>query len=181
MENSPKIYFIKNAEGKFYNSVEKHFYPAIINANYEKKEANVKQILALGLERFQGCEVHTTTESEFMDEFMHQTTKLVLIGEYFHRALLHLSTRIPTISQVNKNLYQRCKATVKELIPFTVHHKNYLDNNETGTDEMQGQAEAYFEQLAKVEIFEMAEVTAIIKAYKINKKSILGTAKKVLR
>lgn len=181
MENSPKLHFLKNAEGKFYNSTDKTFYESIVNANYEKKEGNVKLLLEMGLDRFQGCQVHTITENDFRVEMSNQTTKLVLVGELFIRSLVKLAVKIPTISQVNKNLYQKCKVAIDALKPFEKFHKDFIDQKEDATDEVQGHVEEYITEMAKVEIYDMPGLLTVIKAYNKSKPSMLGTAKKVLK
>jgi len=57
--NSPKIYFIKNKEGKYYNSRDKIYYTNIIHANYERKREVLDELIKI--DRFIGSEVYVTS------------------------------------------------------------------------------------------------------------------------
>lgn len=177
MNNSPKLYFIQNAEGKFYNAKEKTYYSEIINANYEKNKKVTEELITLP--RFAGCNVFEFTEQAFMFEMSMATTDAVLAGEYFARKLFKLAYRLPTISQVNKTLYNKCKQSIDALSPFTKMHVGFVKNEEDSTDSLQGDYEEYLHQVSKIEIYQMKDLIQIIKAYHLNRDSILGIANKI--
>lgn len=175
--NSPNIYFIRNNEGKFYNAREKQFYSNIVNANFERD----KKVLDDLLHRFHGCGIYETTENEFMQEMASITTNLVLSGSYFAELLNKHACKIPTISQVNKTMYQKCKIALDTLKPFTSLHSDFIDKKEEETDDVRSHYEQFIKEMSDVEIYQMGEVVSILQAYKIDKQSILGITKKVLR
>jgi hypothetical protein len=178
MDNSPKIYFLKNNEGKFYNSRSKTYFTFVINANYERD----KRILEALIEhRFKDHEVHTITEHDFMQEMASQTTNCVLAGEYFSGLLFKLSCVLPTVSQVNKTMYQKCKSAIEALKPFTNMHKDFIKTQEDQTDEVQGYYAEYIAEVSKVPIHYAHEVTMVLKAYQKNRESVLGITKKILK
>jgi hypothetical protein len=179
MDNSPKIHFLKNKEGKFYNAKEKTYYSEIINANYEKDKNITKALLKLP--RFSECTVFTISVNEFMFEMTMATTDAVLAGEYFARKLFKLAYKLPTISHVNKVMYNKSKQALDSLTPFTKMHQTFLDNKEDNTYEVQGHYEEYLHEMSKIEIYETSEVVAILKAYHLDKASILGISNKVLK
>lgn len=178
MSNSPKIYFLKNSEGKFYNAKQKHYYSSIVNANYERSDVLLKSLLEL--DRFKNCEIHSITENEFMEEMANKTTTAVLAGEYFYRILFDVDNRLPTVSQVNKTMSQKVRVAIDVLKPFDIMHKDFIDKKEDDTDDVQGHYADYIHEMAKVQIYQTAEVTAILKAYFKDKRSILGVTRKVL-
>lgn len=178
MDNSPKIYFLKNSEGKFYNSRKKTYFPEIVNANYEREKKGLELLIEL---KFKDHEVHTITEHDFMQEMASQTTNCVLAGEYFSNLLFNLSCILPTVSQINKTMYQKCKSAIEVLKPFTVIHKHFLSQQEDQTDDVQGHYAEYISEACKVQIYQTAEVTLLLKAYFKDRSSMLGIANKVLK
>jgi len=177
--NSPKIYFLQNSEGKFYNSKEKTFYSSVLNANYERDYPKMK--LILNLPQFQGCIIYEITEDDFRILLECETTRVILAGQYFVQLLQQLDMKLPTISQLGKNMHKKCKAVIDELTPLTRWHQTFIKNEEERTDEVQGNYQEYIENMAKIEIFQCAEVTAILKAYHKDRSSILGIANKILK
>jgi len=178
MDNSPKIHFLKNQEGKFYNSAQRTYFPEIINANYERDKKVLEYLIEV---KFKGHEVHTITEHEFMEEMAHQTTNCVLAGEYFSNLLFKFSCILPTVSQVNKTMYQKCKSAIEVLKPFTKMHQDFINQKEDATDDVQGYYAEFISEVSKVHIYRAAEVTALIKAYQKDRSSMLGLTKKILR
>lgn len=177
MDNSPKIYFLKNSEGKFYNSRSKTYFPLVINANFERDKRVLESLISY---RFTNHEVHTMTEHEFMEEMSSQTANCVLAGEYFANLLFNLSCVLPTVSQVNKTMYQKCKSAIEVLKPFTELHKDFISKKEDQTDEVQGCYAEYISEMSKVNIHQTMEVVAVLNAYQKDRLSILGIARKIL-
>jgi len=176
--NSPKIYFLKNSEGKFYNSKDEVFYSSIYNANYDRDYKKMQAVLKLPI--FQNCSIHEITENDFMQGMAIKTTAVVLSGEYFTQLLKDLNYKLPTVSQVNKNMHKKCKIAIDELAPFSTLHKDFIKSKEDQTDEVQGHFQEYIETISKVEIYQCAEVTSILKAYFKDRNSILGITRKIL-
>jgi len=175
--NSPKIYFLKNSEGKFYNSKDQIFFRSIYNANYDRDYKKMQAVLKLPI--FQNCTIHEITESDFMEGMQVMTTSVVLSGQYFTQLLENLDYKLPTVSQINKNMHKKCKLAIDELTPFSSIHKDFIKAQEDQTDEISGYYQEYIEEIAKVQIYQCAEVTAILKAYFKDRSSILGITSKI--
>jgi hypothetical protein len=175
-DNSPKIYLIEK-QGKFYNAKEQTYYPSIVNATYEKDKRLM--IPLMNLPRFIGCNIYTVTEHEFMVEMANQTTTAVLAGEYFHNLLFKLAARLPTISQVNKTMLVKIKNVLEVLKPFDKMYQGFLSEKEDDSDEVQGHYAEYIAEVVKVQIYQTAEVTALLKAYHLDRGSMMGMVKKV--
>ena len=178
MKNSPKIYFLKNKEGKFYNTIQKTYYASILNANYDRSPKEIEGLIEL---KFHDHELHTTTEEDFMQEMALMTTNAVVAGEYFSRLLFGLACILPTVSQVNKTMYQKCKSAIEVLKPFSKMHADFISQKEDTTDEVSGYYTEFITEVSKIQIHQTHEITAILQAYQKDRSSILGIAKKVLK
>ena len=176
--NSPKIYFITK-DGKFYNSRDKHWYSSIIHANYERSRVVLDELIKM--DRFIGSEVYVITEEDFMNEMATATTDLVIAGEYFIGLLEKHAFKVPTISQVNKTMYQKCKQAIECLKPFSQMHKGFVNAKEDLTDDVSGYYGEYVQALSSVKIYQTKEISAIIEAYHMDRDSMIGIAKKVLK
>ena len=176
--NSPKIYFIKNIDGKFNNAREEQWYSNFIHANYERDLPKIKSYLSL--DKFSDCEIHTITENDFQIALASKTTNVVLSGSYFAEQLKELMFKLPTISQVNKNMYAKCKFALDLLEPFTKMHLEFIERREDDTDEVRGHYQEYLHEMSKVEIYQTGEINSVLKAYQMDRKSMLGVTRKIL-
>ena len=178
MTNSPKIYFITK-DGKFYNSIDKYYYPSMFNANCSRnRHALVKLINEV--EQFKDCEIYETTEQELMEQHQARITGLVMAGEYFCKQLEFFAYSIPTISQVNKNLHQKCKIAIEALKPFSSIHKEFLEVTEDLTDDVSGWYAEFIQAVGSVKIYETKDISATIDVYHQSQSSVMGIVKKVL-
>lgn len=174
-----KIYFLVNAEGKFYNARNRVFYEEMINGNYER---NSKTILDLiNLPKFEGCSLYETTDHELWQQMATMTTDLVLAGSYFQTLLEKVACKMPTISQVNKTMYQKVKSAIEVLTPFTVWNNSFLTHKEDQTDEVSGHYMEMLSEVGKVQMHECAEIVELLKMRRVDRKSIMGVCAKVRR
>jgi hypothetical protein len=178
MSNSPKIYFIEK-EGRFYNSRDGVWYSTFVLANYERNKKDLESIL--NFDKFKGCNIYETTEDNFINEMATATTDLVIAGAYFCQLLEQYACKLPTISQVNKTMYQKCKNAIEVLQPFSSMHKDFLKAKEDLTDDVTGHYAEYVSNISKTKIYQMGEVNSVLNAYRGDRSSIIGIAKKVLR
>lgn len=178
-ENSPKIHFIKK-DGKFYNSRNQSYESNIIHANYERETNGLKMLLTL--DRFKGAEIHTITEHDFFELMASKTTTVILSGSYFREQLIELSLKLPTISQVGKTMYQKCKVAIESLAPIsTMYEEGFIKHKEDETDEVRGLYAEYIAEAVKVQIYQCKEVTSLIRAYFIDRNSMMGMTVKILK
>ena len=172
-----KIHFIKNSNGKFYNSRDKLWYSEMINANYDKNIVGLKKLLEF--DKFKYCEIHTTTDHELWEQMATWTTDLVLTGSYFSNILTKIACKMPTISQVDKNMYRLCNQVIDKLKPFTNWNNGFIEAKEDTTDEVSGHLYEYIHELSSIKIHEMPEITEMIKMWKVDRKSMMGVSSKV--
>lgn len=183
MSTSPKIYLLKNAEGKFV-SVEQtnvHFVTKMCYARYTKnqKEIEAKRI---PYEVVLGChlEIHVSTEEEFMDELASITTQAIIVGHYYKQLLENIDYNLPTISQINKNLRNSLRNSIQFLELTTAGFKEFEKSKEDTTYEVYGYFQEMIMQLSGVSLYQVNDLSVLIKALKKDSKSMLGIAKKVL-
>ncbi len=172
-----KIYFLRNSEGKFYNSRDSYWYSEMINANYDRDYKGLQQLLLTP--KFQDCGVYETTDHKLWEQMATMTTDLVLTGSYFSSLLSKIACKMPTISQVNKTMYQKCTQAIEALKPMTNWNDDFLEAKEDTTDEVSGHLHEYFSELSKIEIHQMAEVVEVLKMYQVDRASIMGICSKV--
>jgi len=183
MSTSPKIYLLKNAEGKFV-SVEAGGIILVQKLCYARYTKSQKEIEAkkLDYEFHLGCklEIHVATEEEFMEGLRLLTTKAVLSGQYFRQLMENINYNLPTVSQINKNLRNSMNNSISKLEGINSVFKHFEDSKEDTVYEVYGYYMEMIEELVKVELHEVKEVTIMLKAREKNRSSMLGIAKKVL-
>ena len=176
---SPKIYFIQNQEGKFYNSKDKVWYSNIINANYDRKKQEVQKVLELPV--FKECTVYETTEEHYIVSLQYLTAKTVLSISYALQNLSELDSKLPLISQVNKNLHSKLKLAKEACLPFIRMRDELVESNEDLHDDLSGLYQEYITEFSKAEVFNMRDLIDIKQAYDKSPESINGIAKKILK
>jgi hypothetical protein len=177
-DNSPKVYMITK-DGKFYNSKDEYFYSNIVNANYEKNKKKLEIFMALNPVFFENCTVFETTENKLFEAFCNETTKTVLAGSYFADHLKNLDYKLPTISQVSKNMHKKMIIAIEELRPISSQFIQFLKKEEERTDDVMGIYGEFIQNVSRIQIFDMKEFNVVFEAFKKDKKSILGIAKKI--
>lgn len=77
------------------------------------------------------------------------------------------------------------KHKLNQLLPILIREEksfdNFFNNVEDQTVQVYSIYEKYIEAVASVPIWEASEMTAVIEAFKLDPKSVLGIAKKVLK
>lgn len=183
MSTSPKIYLLKNAEGKFV-SVEAGGVILVTKLSYARYTKNQKDIESKkrDYEIYLGCnlEIHISTEDEFMDELASITTQAIIVGHYYKQLLENIDYNLPTISQINKNLRNSLRNSIQNLELTTAGFKEFEKRKEDTTYEVYGYFQEMIMQLASISLYEVNDLSTLIKGMKKDKKSMLGIAKKVL-
>lgn len=183
-ENSPKLYFVVNKRGKFITvengkieESSKMCYSRFVRTQQELdlKIQQLEHILNEELDVFVG------TEFDFMEELAMITTQTIITGQYFIQLMENIKWNLPTISQINKNLKNSLNNAVKSLYPVNKGFEDFANTKEEATYEVSAHFQETIMLLSEIELYKFSEINALLKAYKINDKSMLGTAKKLLR
>lgn len=183
-ENSPKLFFVKDKQGKFVTvengsiqTTSKMCYARFVRT---KKEAEIKK-QQLEIQLNQELEIFIGTEFDFMEELAMITTQTIITGQYFIQLMENINWNLPTISQINKNLKNALNRAVESMKAVNTGFKTFEESKEDATFEVSGHYQETIMLLSEIELYNFGEVNAILKAYKKDKTSILGIAKKILR
>lgn len=181
--SNPKLYFLKNSEGKFLTieNGDIHFVSKMSYARFTKNKKEIEEkrvpyevILACSLE------VHESTEEDFMNDLASITTQAIIVGHYYKQLLETINFNLPTISQINKNLRNTLKNSTSALENVTAGFKEFEKSKEDATFEVYGYFMEMIGELSETNLYEMNDVSVMLKAFKKDRKSMLGIAKKVL-
>jgi hypothetical protein len=177
--NSPKLHFLRHKDGRFLNVKDNELRNSFTNASYDKKESVLKTLLQL--DKYKDYELFTVTENDYMKEMAQDTTNLIIAGEYFRALLEKVDYNLPTISQVNKNLHTQTKRTIELMKPFAKWHDQLIEEKEDLTDDFMEIYTGFIEEVATVKIHECSEGAMVLHALKLDRDSMIGIAKKVMR
>lgn len=146
--NSPQIFVLKRADGKFYNHTDRHFYTKLSLGSYAKSKAEFAPLLVL--EVFKDCEVFGTTEEEWTRDMAHVTTAAVLKLESAKRNLEDINYNLPTISKLNKSIGNSMKNTLVNLAKISPMYQEFITKKEDDTDDVMAVYDEFIDQMAKV-------------------------------
>jgi len=176
--SSPKLNIIRNSQGKYYNLIDKVFVEQIVNSNWTRTAKEAHDLIDLF--KLTDCEVIQLTEEEFTNEMATYTVKAVIVAQSLQEHLKQVNYHLPTISGVNKSLGVFLKNTIEKLSFITPYYKEFLKVKEDETDDVKANYDEFIYELSKLELYQTSELTAILKAYQKDSKSILGIAKKII-
>lgn len=183
MNTSPKIYTLKNKEGKFvtHNPIRGYeFCFKIHDAKFSKKQTEAEAIKPT-IEKLLGEELflETTTEQDYWHSFGLTTTQAIIAGDYFMEFLNLINYNIPTISQVNKNVKNSLTNTLNNLKQINTKFKEFETKKNEQTFDVLAFYQEMIHELSKIEFYECCNITNILKAYRKDPKSINGIVKKI--
>ena len=178
---SPKIYLIKNPKGQFLNVEQKEpfFSNNLSLGSYGTKRTHVQRIIDsmhIGVK----LEIHESTELEFTQDLATKTTSVIIKLDSIQVELDMLGYNLPTISALNKNLSNFIKNTSKKLKEVNPGFKEFVKHQEDSTYEVVGVYEEFINEVSLVGMWECSELASILKARRLDRKSILGVTNKIL-
>lgn len=176
--NSPQIFVLKRADGKFYNHTDRHFYSKLSLGSYAKSKSEFAPLLVL--EIFKDCEVFGTTEEEWTKDMAHVTTAAILKLESAKRNLEEINYNLPTVSKLHKSIGNSMQNTLVNLQKISPMYQEFISKKENETDDVMAVYDEFIAQMAKVEMWQCSEVSAMIAAYFKDRSSMLGITKKVI-
>jgi hypothetical protein len=175
-ENSPKLFLIKNAEGKWYNEKDEYWSTKMSLATYTlnfKKATDLIDYYSL-----ENAIVFQTTELEFTQDLASITTSAIIQLASIKQQLEELKYRLPTISAVNKNLGTFLGKTIDQLKVIDPMYNEFIKQKPDQTDDVEGYFKEFISEISGVELYECRNVTRMIKQYRKNPKSIMGIVSK---
>jgi hypothetical protein len=177
---SAKLYLIQNEDGKYYNAAKNYYTELYISATYATTMQKATDIInAFGLKNHS---VTIVTEEEFTTSLASKTVKLIIQMDFIRRELDELRWNVPTISGLNKTLCNFLKNTSNQLMRISKPmFDEFVRKKEDTTDDVRGNYEEFINEISKIEMYDCSELTLILKAFKKDRKSMLGIAKKTMR
>lgn len=176
-----KIYQIQNKEEKFLNidSNNPFFTDVFWRASYFSSSKIAVQIISKS--GVLGLSVYETTEQAYTEAIASETTNVSIQMDSLAVRLERIAYSLPTMSGLNKQLKNFLVNTSTKLKSANPQFRDFLLKKEDATYEVQGIYDEYINNLSVVEMWEVVELTEIIKAYRKDKSSILGITKKINR
>ena len=173
------IYQLKNKEDRFLNIDSKNpFYTDVFwRASYFSSEKIAKQIIDKS--GVLGLIIVLTTELEFTEAIATETTNVSIQMDSLAVRLDRIAYSLPTMSNLNKQLKNFLVNTSVKLKNANPQFTEFLSKKEDATYDVQGVYDEYINTLSKIEMWEMEEFSELIKAFKKDKKSTLGFARKI--
>ena len=179
-----KLFFLKHKDGRF-ATIENNqpcFTQKLSYGRFcrtykeaENKKPEMEFLLNSDLEIFE------STEEEFMLELQNITVQAILAGEYYKQLMIAVNYNLPTISQINKNLKNVLKNSIEHMKKVTQGFEEFEKVSEDAVYEVQGHYQETILLLSELPLHELGELNLILKAYAIDKKSIEGICKKILK
>ncbi len=82
---------------------------------------------------------------------------------------------------MNKNIKNFLQNTSEKLKIINPIFKEFIEKKEDATDEVTQIYDEFIHEIAELEMWQLGEVTSVIKAYKKDKSSVLGITKKIIK
>jgi hypothetical protein len=175
---SVKIFVIKRSDGRFYNHDEKWFASKLSLGTFASSKS--KFLPYMDFDIFKDCEIFETTEEEWTRDMASITTSAILKLESAKKDLEDVKYSLPTMSKLNKSIGVSINNCIFNLSKISPMHKKFIEEKENDTDDVTAVYNEYIEQVSTTEMWECSEVSAIIEAYRKDRKSILGIVRKIL-
>lgn len=174
-----KIYQLKVKEGMFLNLESKNpFYtPVFWRASYFSSAKVAQQIIDKSGNN--NLIIHETTEQEFTEAIATETTNVSIQMDSLAVRLERIAYSLPTMSGLNKQLKNFLTNTSVKLKKANPQFTEFLSLKEDATYDIQGIYDELINNLSFVNMWEVGELNEVLKAYKKDKSSVLGIAKKV--
>lgn len=176
MNKGANLFIIKSPEGEFFNGQTQTWEKRMFLGTYALTKQNAQEVLEFY--EING-EVIQVTELEFTESLATQTTKLTIMLDATRAELETIKFRLPTVSNLNRNLGNFLKNTSQKIKDLNPHFRDFEKLKEDQTFEILGIYDAFVEEIAKTELYYCLEITEILKAYRKDRSSILGITRKI--
>lgn len=176
MNTGAKLFMIKSSNGEYFNGNTRTFEKKMYLGTYARSEQKAKEVIDYFKIRGEVIEV---TELEFTESLASQTTKLTIMLDATRTELEAIRYRLPTVSNLNKNLGNFLKNTSQKLKDLNPHFKDFEKQKEDQTFEVLGYYQDMINEVSKTELYNSHEIAEVLRAYHKDRSSILGIVKKV--
>jgi hypothetical protein len=177
-EEDKIIYCIVDAAGKFYNAEKKYYANVLYLGTFYSTAQNAQSfIIGHNLE----AQVQETNYNDFAESIATFTTKATIQAESLITNFRQIKYSLPTVKGLNHKLDNSLEKTINLMKMFNPMFQEFLNKKEDNTYDVTGYYEEFVEEIASVELYNCADLTKIIQAYKKDKASVMGISNKILR
>ena len=163
-------------DGKYYNHDHRYFTSQLYLATYFSSELKAKQFdNGFRLD----CEVISVTVEEYQIDLAQMTTRAIIKAESLTNDLKTIKNTLPTVKGITSKLSFSLEKAINSLKIFQPYFKEFLTVKEDETDDVSGYYDEFMHEVSQVELYYCHEVSAILQAYKKDRKSILGIVNKI--
>lgn len=180
-QNEPKYFIISKGEGsnKTYYNGKYNYFCDLANATHTNSHKEAQAIISF--RQLGESKVEPITESELIYSKANAMTKITIMSASLSVLFEHTLPNLPLKSQVMKGAYKHLKhasEAVKGLIP---DYNHFVKKKEDDVDDVQGCFDEFIHEIASVNFIDLTNLTGLIQAYKVDEKSMIGIARKVLK
>jgi len=185
-QKKTKIYLITNSEDKFLNiedTKDSYFTSKLYLGSYtiekHKKnfEKNITYLNKIGT--FGELKMYQTSAFEYLASSSIETTSTIITLDITSKRLEIARDMVPGVSEATKEVRKSMLNTSGKLKFISPMFENCADNNSDFTYDNRASYEEMIDHAASFEMWELQDINEIFKAYKNNKKTLLGSAKRI--
>jgi len=175
------MYIIVNRlSNKYYNARENYFTSILYLATGIKTEKECEKILShYGLKE---CDIIKMDYDEYLKSLASKTTEIIIIADTLARKLDAVKSNIPTIRKIDKVLTQNIKTTSNKIkASIGTLFNDFENQKEDATYDVIGVYEEYIIESSTLEMWELKEVTDMLRARRKSPESMRGIVNKILK
>lgn len=162
MDNSKKLFFLKDSKGKFLDKhlakVNKLSY-AVYSTNEKEAESQLIQVEKLLQEKLF---IHKSTETEFIYDMNDVIVSTIISGQHFIDRLNIVKFQIPTFSTINKNTKNQVTKTIDSLSEITSYFKDIEKKEDDKLNDVSACYQIAMENLSKIPLHKFGDLNNLI-------------------
>lgn len=180
-EKSENVFMIVNTlSKKYFNARDNYFTSILYLGTAIKTDKECRKIAEhFGLKE---CHILEISHEDYMRSLASKTTEIVIIADTLARKLDQVKSNIPTIRKIDKFLTQNIKTTSNKLKSAVGSmFKDFEEKKENATYDVLGMYEEFIIELSTIEMWELKEITDLLRARRKSPESLKGIVNKILK
>jgi len=180
-QNNDNVFLIVNTlSKKYYNARDGYFTSVLYLGTAIKLKKDSDRIIQKN--NLLGCESVEVEIDDYMKSLSAKTTEIIIIADTLSRKLDDVRSSIPTIRKADKILTQNIKTTSAKIKAAVGSMFNEFENlKEDATYDVLGIYEEYIIESSTIEMWELKEVTDMLRARRKSPESMRGIVNKILK
>lgn len=177
-QNETVFIIVNTLSGKYFNARDNYFTSILYLGTGIKTLKECDKIISHY--KLKGCEAKEIELDEYMKSLASKTTEVIIIADTLARKLDALRSNIPTLRKVDKNLTQNIKTTSSKIKgAISPIFKDIEETKEDATYDVLGTYEEYIIESSTLEMWELKEVTDMLRARRKSPESLRGIVNKI--